>query len=235
MSRLLATMKLDVTIQWRNRLYAIGIGLSLMLALALGQFVSREALPQTLPLLFLFAVSGTTMLYVAGLLIFEKDDRTLEAIVVTPIHLSEYIGSKMITLTFLALLESLVVLALAYGFSDYTILPLIAGIVLMGMMLTLMGFVMIVRYNTITDFLVPVVAVNLVLQLPALYFTGTSDSLLWLILPTTAPTMLMWSAWHPIETWQLIYAVVYSVIIIAVLYRWALIAFNKHIILKEGK
>jgi hypothetical protein len=47
--------------------------------------------------------------------------------------------------------------------------------------------------------------------------------------------MLMWSAWHPIETWQLIYAVVYSVIIIAVLYRWALIAFNKHIILKEGK
>lgn len=233
MTRLMATLKLDMTVQWRNRLYAIGIGLSLLLALALSQFVAHEALTQTIPLLFLFAVSGTTMLYVAGLVIFEKDERTLEAVIVTPVRISEYITSKVITLTFLALIESLVVLVLTYGIGTYNILPMLVGIILMGIMLTLGGFVMIVRYNSITDFLVPVVAVNLALQLPALYFTGVSDSILWLILPTSAPTMLMWSTWHPIETWQLIYGVVYSLVIIAVLYRWALIAFNKHIILKE--
>jgi len=233
MNRLIATFKLDVTVQWRNRLYAIGIGLSLLMALGLSQFVAREALIQTIPLLFLFAVSGTTMLYVAGLVIFEKDEHTLEAVIVTPVRTDEYILSKVVTLTWLALLESLVVLVLTYGIGTYNILPMLAGIILMGIMLTLGGFVMIVRYNSITDFLVPVVAVNLVLQLPALYFTGTSDSLLWLLIPTSAPTMLMWSTWHPVEMWQLIYGVVYSAIIIAVLYRWALVAFHKYIILKE--
>ena len=232
-ARLLSTMKLDAMVQWRNRFYYIGIGLSLLLAVALAQFIDYQALTVTIPLLFLFAIGGTTLLYVAGLVIFEKDERTLEAVIVSPMRVSEYMLSKVITLTFLATLESAVVLVLAYGLTGFNYGLLIAGVVLMGAMLTLMGFVMIVRYNSITDFLVPVVAVSLVLQLPALYFTGTSDSLLWLVIPTAAPTMLIWAAWHPVETWQVIYGFVYSLVLIGGLYRWALIAFQKHIILGE--
>lgn len=233
MSRLAATLRLDATVQWRNRFYYIGIGLSLLLALAMAQFVEHDMLSGTLPLLFLFAIGGTTMLYVAGLIIFEKDEHTLEAVIVSPVRTNEYMISKVITLTFLATLESVIVLVLAYGLTGYNIALLLAGIILMGVMLTLIGFVMIVRYDSITDFLMPVVAVNLVLQLPALYFTGVSDTLLWLILPTAAPVMLMWAAWHTVETWQVIYGVVYSLVTIAVLYRWALAAFHTHIILRE--
>jgi fluoroquinolone transport system permease protein len=232
MTRLLATMRLDATMQWRNRFYYIGIGLALLLAAGLAQFIDHRALSATLPLLFLFAIGGTTMLYVAGLVIFEKDERTLEAVIVTPIRIGEYMISKLITLTFLAALESVIVLALAYGLTGFNAALLLAGIILMGAMLTLVGFVMIVRYDSITDFLIPVVVVNLALQLPALYFTGVSDTLLWLIVPTTAPTMLMWAAWHPVEDWHIIYGLVYSLVIIAVLYRWALAAFHTHIIMK---
>ncbi len=232
-NRLTATMRLDMTVQWRNKFYYIGVGLSALIAFGLMRFISPQALGATLPMLFLFTVSGTTMLYVAGLVIFEKDERTLEAVTVSPIRLSEYMLSKLVTLTFLAVVESLVVVGLTYGLSGLNIGWLVLGVILLGAMLTLLGFIMVVRYDSITDFLIPAVVVNLVLQLPSLYFTGVSDSVLWLLLPTTAPTMLMWAAWWPVESWKLVYGVVYSLVIIAGLYRWALSAFNKHIVLRE--
>lgn len=232
-ARLLSTMRLDATVQWRNRFYIIGIGLSLLMALGLAQFMQPAAMGAILPMLFLFAIGGTTMLYVAGLLIFEKDERTLEAIIVSPMRVSEYMISKIVTLTLLATLESLIVVVLTQGLTGFNPGLLLAGIILMGVMLTLIGFVMIVRYDSITDFLIPVVAVSLVLQLPALYFTGISDSVLWLILPTAAPVMLMWAAWFPVEPWQVVYGFVYSLVLIAGLYRWARLAFHKHIVLRE--
>ncbi len=232
-ARMISTLRLDVTVQWRNRFYIIGIGLSLLMALGLAQFFPREAMGGLLPMLFLFAIGGTTMLYVAGLLIFEKDEHTLEAIIVTPVRVSEYLTSKIITLTFLATLESIVVVALTYGLADLNLGLLLAGLILMGVMLTLLGIILIVRYDSITDFLIPVVGLSLILQLPSLYFGGLSDTLLWLIVPTSAPTMLMWAAWFPVETWKIVYGIVYSLVIVAVLYRWALAAFHKHIVLRE--
>ena len=61
-ARLLSTIRLDATIQWRNRFYIIGIGLSLLMALGLAQFMQPAAMGAILPMLFLFAIGGTTML-----------------------------------------------------------------------------------------------------------------------------------------------------------------------------
>jgi fluoroquinolone transport system permease protein len=233
MSRLIASMKLDATVQWRNRFYAIGIALSLLLGFGLSQAFERAALGEVIPLLFLFAIGGTTLLYVAGLVIFEKGEGTLDALIVSPLRLDEYMVSKLVTLTFIAVLESLLIVAVAYGLTGFNAVLLVAGLVLIGVQLTLVGFIMIVRYDSITDFLIPVLVVSLVLELPFLYFTGISSSPLWLIIPTSAPTMLLWGAWNPLETWQIIYGLVYSAVTIGVAYRWALLAFRKHIILRE--
>lgn len=232
MTRLLASVRLDVTIQWRNRFYMIGVGLSLLLALGISQFFPADALGTVLPLLFLFAVGGTALLYVAGLVIFEKDERTLEAVIVTPLSVPEYMVAKIVSLALLALVESVVVVLLTAGLDGYQPLPLLLGVLLLGPMLTLVGFVLIVRYSSITDFLIPVLVVALVLQLPFLYFLEISTSPLWLLIPTAAPTMLMWGAWHPLDMWQIIYGVGYSLVVIAALYRWAAAAFYRHIIVR---
>lgn len=58
------------------------------------------------------------------------------------------------------------------------------------------------RYRTITDVLMPLVLVAFIAQLPALYFTGISAQPLWLLIPTAAPTMLMWGGWHALEPWR---------------------------------
>jgi fluoroquinolone transport system permease protein len=233
MIRLWTTIKLDMTIQWRNKFYAIGIGLAVLTGLAMSRLLEREVLVVALPMIYLFAVGGTMLIYTAGLLIFEKDQQTLDAMLVSPLRLSEYMASKIITLTILGLVESLIILILSHGLMGVNLGPLLAGLILLSIMMALIGVIMIVRYRSITDFLMPVTLVMFVLEIPVLYFTGLVPTPLSLLIPTGAPTMLMWAGWHALEPWQWVYGFGYSLITIGLLLRWALAAFNHHIILKE--
>ncbi len=231
-ARLLSTMRLDVIVQWRSKLYYIGAAVALGLAFGLGTFLSREWLATALPIMFLFAVGGTTMLYVAGLVLFEKGERTLEALTVTPISVPEYLTSKVVTLSTLALLESLITTVIAYGLTGYNWLLLVPGVLLLGIMLTLMGFVMVVRYQSITDFFVPMLIIGIVTQLPFVHFVGLLPSPLWYLVPTAAPATLMWAAYNPVPNWQIAYGLLYSLAWVAGLAWWALRAFEHHIVLK---
>ncbi|MDA8219453.1 MAG: hypothetical protein M0Z94_17760 [Dehalococcoidales bacterium] len=233
MARLLSTMKLDARVQVRYRFYHVSIGLALLLGLAARQFVDPLLLPTMLPMVFLLGVGSTAMMYIAGLIIFERDQHTLDAMFVSPLRLTEYLNSKIATLTLLVLVEGTVVVLAAQGALGLNWLLLLTGAALLGIMLTLFGTILVVRFASITDFLISVTAVILPLELPAFYFTGLSDSPLWLLIPTSAPTMLIWGAWHPLAAWQLVYGLAYSALLVGVSYRWAYGAFTRYIVRRE--
>jgi fluoroquinolone transport system permease protein len=241
MTRLLAAMKTDVTVQVRNKLYAVGIGVGILVALIMSQLFNLEQLYEAAPVLLLLVVGGSTLLYVAGMIVFEKDEGTLNAVIVSPLRTSEYLWSKILTLTALATLESLVMVggaALILSFSAELTLPnipvLLLGIIAMGVMYTLIGIIMIVRYDKITDFLVAVIVVAGVAQLPFLHFLGLVASSLFLLIPTSAPTLLMRGAFFPLETGEWLYAIGYTGLMLAGLMIWAYRAFNTHIVMKGG-
>ena len=116
--------------------------------------------------------------------------------------------------------------------AGYTLL--LAGIVAIGVIYTLIGIVLVVRYNAITDFLIPMSGVAVVLQMPFLYFLGWVTHPLFLVIPTSAPTMLMQGAYIPLADWQWLYGIGYTTILIGGLAWWAYRAFQWHIIMKGG-
>ena len=241
MTRLLSAMKIDVIVQVRNNLYAIGIGVAVLVAVMVSQLARPNQLPWLVPALMLLVIGGTTLLYVAGLILFERDEGTLDAVMVSPLRTSEYLWSKIITLTALATLESLTMIGgamLLMSRSDEMTWPavpiLLIGIIAIGVMYTLMGIVLIVRYDKITDFLIPMAALFSVLQLPFLHFWGVIEHPAFLIIPTSAPTMLMQGAYLPLATWEWLYAMGYTAAMIMGLTIWAYRAFNTHIIMKLG-
>lgn len=241
MTRLLSAIKMDVTIQLRTNLYTIGIGVGLLVAVVLAQLTRADQLSFVIPTLMLLVVGGSTLLYVAGLIIFEKDEGTLNAIIVSPIRASEYLWSKIITLTALAMLEAVVMISglmLILSFSDSLTIPnlplLFGGIIAIGIIYTLIGIVLVVRFDSITDFLIPMSGIATILQLPFLYFTGWVKLPLFLIIPTSAPTVLMQGAYLPLAPWEWIYGISYTTILITGLSIWAYHAFNTHIIMKGG-
>lgn len=241
MSRLLSTIKMDVTIQFKTKLYTIGIIAGILVAVAVSQLGSPDQLFSYIPALMLLVGGGSTLLYVAGLIIFEKDEGTLNALIVSPLRTSEYLWSKIITLTTLATLEAMIMIGgamLIMSFSSEVTIPniplLLMGIIAIGVMYTLIGIVMIVRYDKITDFLLPMSGLAIILQLPILYFLEWVNHPAWLVIPTSAPTMLMRAAYVPLSAWEWVYGIGYTTVLLFGLGIWAYRAFNKYIIMKVG-
>ncbi len=241
MMRLGSTIKTDVVVQVRNRLYAIGIGVGVLLAVLLAWLAGADHLPRVVPATLLLFVGGTALFYVAGMIIFERDEGTLHAVIVSPLRTSEYLWSKIITLSLLATLESVTIVGGAmlilslFGAVPWPNVPLLlVGILAIGVIYTLMGIVMIVRYRKITDFLIPVAVIVGVLQLPFLHFLGLVEHPVFLIIPTSAPTMLMQGAFIPLAAWEWIYGIVYTAAMIGIFTVWAYRAFNKHVIMNLG-
>ena len=98
MRRLLATIKTDISVQSRNQFYTIAIAIALVFAIILSQLIRPEQIITVIPALLLLIVGGTTLLFVGGLIIAEKDEGTLSAIIVSPLRPTEYLWSKIITL-----------------------------------------------------------------------------------------------------------------------------------------
>jgi len=239
MTRLIATLRNDVTVQVRNNLYTIGVGVALLIGIALSQLMSAEDLNPSIPVLMLLVVGGSTLLYIAGMIIFEKDEGTLNAQVVSPLRTNEYLVSKTASLTFLATLEGSIMIAIPVFWlsrtqevAAFNPLILLVGILAIGVIYTLLGLILIVRYDSITDFLVPVLVIAIVLQLPFLHFMGLINAPAMLVIPTSAPTMLMIGAWGGLETWEWVYAIVYTSALIIGLAIWSYRAFQTHIIAK---
>lgn len=234
MTRLTATTRLDMNVQIRAKLYHVSIGIAVLVGLAIRFLLPEQYVAGLMPAFYLTTIGGTTYMFVAGMLMFEKGERTLAAQIVSPLTINEYLLAKTLSLLLVVLMEGTIVLLLGVGFRGYNPVWLYAGIILMAIMNVLGGFIQASRYDSVTDFLVPATAVLLISQLPLLFLTGISDSPLWYLVPTTAPALLMQAAFVPqmVESWEIVYGFAYSIAWIVFLFVWARRAFYRNIILK---
>ncbi len=241
MKRLLHTIKTDVTVQVRNKLYTVGLVVAALVGILLSQLAHPDELGAVVPATLLLVIGGTTLVYVAGMIIFERDEGTINMVIVSPLRTSEYLWSKIISLTFLAMLEAITTVGgalLILFFSIAITVPnvglLLLGIITIGIMYTLTGIILVVRYDKITDFLIPMAFAFSILQLPFLYFLGLVDHTVFLLIPTSAPTVLMQGAYQSLSAWEWLYAVGYTTATLIGLSLWARRAFEKHIVMNVG-
>jgi hypothetical protein len=71
-----------------------------------------------------------------------------------PLREGEYLAAKVTTLTLLAMLEGLVIVALGWG-TDLDLAPVVLGSLVIGVLYTLFGFLVVFRYDSINEFLLP--------------------------------------------------------------------------------
>ena len=236
MKHLQSTVLLDVKVQGRNKLYAIGIGTSLVVGLSMGQLFEPDTIRIILPVLFLGSLGGTTYMFVAGMVLFEKSERTNDALSVTPLRRRDYILSKTITLTAFATVESVIVLVTAFGVRGFNAAILAAGIVSMGALFTLIGLAQVARHHSVTDFLVPgAIVVTTFLELPLFHILNIFPSPLWYLIPTQAQVLLMKGALQPIPTWEWIYAIGYTIVALPTVYILANRQVSKHLLGEANK
>ena len=232
MRRLLATLRLDFRLQLRSQLYTIGIGIAVFFGLLLRLSVDPQPMRTVLPALFLLTLGSTTYLFAGGMVLFEKAEGTLDAQKVTPLRVDDYFASKLLTLGGFALVESMILVILTHGFAGLRMVPMFAGLLVMGGLYTLIGLGQIARHDSITEFLMPsAFVVGAVLPLPVLDHLDLWPGLGWYAWPSQAPLLLMRAAFEPIAGWQWVYALAYSALSLGALYLWARRSFRQHLLM----
>ena len=191
MRRLLATIRTDASIQARHGFYVVSAILAPLLGWFLGLVPDAYVdLARILPAVMAFNLLITTFFFVGALVLLEKAQGSLRARVVSPLRPREILASKVLTLTLLGLVESLAVVAIAFGPAAIHV-GVIAGGALLGALYVLLGIVTIVRYETFDAYILPAVGVTMVLLLPLLHVSGLAPSELWAVHPVLPALLLM--------------------------------------------
>jgi fluoroquinolone transport system permease protein len=231
MQRLLATIRCDVTLQLRNGFYAATAFVTIVWALVLMRAGAIE-LRWLIPPMVVGNLLIGTFSFIGGLVLLERGEGTLTAQVVTPLRIAEYLAAKVVTLTALALAETVVLVLVIAGWR-FNALLLIAGAALAGALYCLAGFIAVARYTAINEYLLPSGVYITILWLPLLAQMAQWRPWLLYLHPMSAPLALVEAALGPATLWQVLYGFVYSALWIALLYLWSRRSF-RHWIIERG-
>ena len=232
MKRFIATVLWDIKLQFRYGFYYVGafvVVAIITLASQLPSSFNVENLGQLVAFMLLNNLLITTFYFIAGLVLLEKGQHTLESLVVTPLRRGEYLGSKLLTLTGLACLESSLILIAIYGFALNWAWFLL-GLSTMSVVYILIGFALIARYNSINAYLFPSILLTLILNLPALDYLGFFSTPFFYLFPTQPALILLKAAFEPLAGWNILYALLASLVWIALGYWFSLRAFQRFIV-----
>jgi fluoroquinolone transport system permease protein len=232
MKRLLSTILLDLKLQFRNGFYYASAFVAVIFILLASQIPDVD-FGRWWPVIILQNLVINSFYFMSGLVLLEKSEGTLEAQVITPLRKSEYMLSKIVTLGILALVETLLIVALVSGF-DFNWLLLILGVLFLMAIYTLCGFIVVARYDSINEFLLPSVLWTVVYSLPLLYYFGIWESWLMFLHPIQAPLVLMQAAFEHVPAWQIVYGVMYAALWVGIAFYTSQRAFHRFVIRKEG-
>ena len=234
MSRFTSTVRLDVLLQLRYGFYyaaafttLIWIGLLLPLPVSV--------LDLAVPLVIFTDLAVVGYYFIAGAVLFEKGEETLFALVSTPLRFREYLASKLITLTALAVVMSLVVVGVSYGYG-FRAAFLVLGVIFMSVISLLVGFITVSPFDSISSYIIPSGIPLLVMGLPLIHFLGLSESPLLYLIPTQGSMLLLGAAFETasLAAWQILYAVLYQLLWICGLILLAYQTFDRYIVSSKG-
>ncbi len=228
MSRLSATLRLDAQLQARNKVYLIVAVVVFMVAFALRALFIPEQLLFFMPLVALSGVGATAFVLVGVLLMLERGEGTLDVVLVSPLRPAEYLASKLLTVTALALVEGTLIAGIGYGL-DISVPWLLLAVLLRAGLVAAVGVALAVRCRSITDFLLPVAAFSLAFDLPVIWYLELWPSPLFYLWPTLPSLILAKAAFMPVAPLQLVYACAYGALAVGAAVFWASHAIDRFV------
>ena len=235
MTRLAGAPQLELTLQARQRFVHAAVFSGLIWLAALLP-LSHSLRPVAEPYILLGDTCIIGFFFVAGTVFFEKQERTLGAVISTPLRFWEYLSAKLMLLVLISLFVALVVPTIAHGFA-YRPIPLVVGVGLGTLLMLLVGFVSSLPFASISDwFLAATIPLAVLTVPPVLHYSGVWPNPVVYLVPTQGPLLLLGAAFDQVTLtpWQAVYAVAYPAICVAGLFWAAKATFVRYVIAKSG-
>ncbi|MEQ7125685.1 hypothetical protein ABN034_14330 [Actinopolymorpha sp. B11F2] len=229
-----AVVKLDLRLQWRYGFFyatAFSIVLWEVIVVLIPDGLKLTAMP--------YIVFGDSVLigffFIAGAVFFEKGERTLFALLSTPVRFGHYLTGKLATLSLLSLVAAGVVSVSGAGAAFHPGMLFLA-VVLCTLLFLLCGLISAAPFPSMTDWLIPSTGVIAVLNVPLLSYAGIWNHPVFYLLPTQGSLLMLGSAFGQLDLsgWQVAYALAYQLLWIVGLAWLARKVFDRYIVAKEG-
>lgn len=232
MNRFANTLKWDIVRQFREGFYTVSAVVAVIMIVLLRQI---DGVDWALwwPAILLENLIINAFYFMAGMVLLEKGEGTLEAQIVSPLRTWEYMAAKVASLLILSVLESMLIIGLVSGLR-FNWFWLLLGIALVVALYVLYGFFVVARYDSISDFILPSALWTMGFSLPLLWYFDLWKHWIMYLHPLQAPLLLMRAAYNPVEPWQMLYGVGYAGLWVAVGYFVSKRAFHRFVVAKEG-
>jgi fluoroquinolone transport system permease protein len=234
MSRLRVALRLDLLLQFRYGFY-YAAAFTTLVWISLLSALPESVLKLVVPFMIFADVAVAGYYFIAGMVLFEKGEATLFALVSTPLRFREYLVSKLATLGALAVVMSLIIVSVSYGF-EFDAVLLMLGVILTSLIALLLGFIFVSPFEAISSYVVPSAIPHLIMAVPLIHFFGVWESPVFYLFPTQGSLLLLGGAFGTVSlaAWQLLYAVLYQLLWVIGLYLLARRAFDGYIVARKG-
>ena len=228
MNSLISLIKLDLKLLIKYNLLAVSLFLAAVYIILFKIFDAGDYYPLIGAIVF----SDPTMLgfiFMGVMVLYEKGQHTLQALSVCPVKFENYVWSKAIALTILALPACFGIVFSAYGF-NFNYFAFIAAVLFSSVLFALLGFIGVARVQTFNQYIIVIPLFFAPAIIPLLeLFNLWSHPLIYLI-PTQASLLLFKATFEPISLFEWIYSFIYLTIWMFGARYFAIKSHKKHLL-----
>ncbi|GAA0182331.1 hypothetical protein SH2C18_47270 [Clostridium sediminicola] len=209
--RLVNAIKNDIKFQYRQGFFFIYILITLFYIIILSR-LAQSILKFAVPLVIFSDPSVLGLFFIGGLIMLEKSQGIINYIVVTPLKTEEYMLSKLISLTLIAVIAGTFITIVTYGFYVNWLL-LILVIILTSIFFTLCGFLISANCNTLNQYFIKMIPWMLLLIIPCFSIFGFKYSYIFTVLPSVSILRLFLGTFNGINIFEAFILILYLCII----------------------
>ena len=229
--RILLTVLWDLLLQAKYQILTVAAMVTLIYV-AIFRLLIRDGFDEILILLIFTDPAMLGFIFIGALVLFEKGSHTLDALVVTPLRIPEYLLSKVISLGLIATVCALFMAMAGHG-TRFSYPLYLYSVFLTSAIVTLLGFAGASRIRSFNQYFIIIPVFLTPLALPLLNFFKLTDSYILYLLPTQATLNLLWASFHTIPPADMIYSLICLPAWLMLSYYYAAYSFRKHILLRS--
>ncbi|MFB6141222.1 MAG: ABC transporter [Halosimplex sp.] len=166
------------------------------------------------------------------LVLYEKTEGVLQALVVSPLDDVGYLVSKAVSLSGLAVATSFAVAVTEFGLSS-RIAVLLSGVFLSSSLIVFLGFVAVSRFDSINEYFLSAAVWGAVLFSPILGYLDLFETPAFYLSPVRPLLITIGAGVRPTPLWEVVYAFAYLSVGTALAFLWARRSFDRDV-LRQG-
>lgn len=229
--RFMAAFGWEMRLQWRYYFWLVAVIVTLVWSTLLAS-LTPGARTLWIPVIVFGDISNIGLLFIAGSLILERQQGTLDAVAVMPIATGTWLLAKLLSLTLLSTTCGVVLTLL--NLESINWLRVIPAIAVTAAFFTSAGFILVCPFRNILNYFLVMALATTVLSLPLLsYFDIAESAMLWL-LPSYPLVLLLELAFGDGTRPQFLLALFISLAWIAVSHWLGIQCFHRFVAARAG-